>query len=98
MSQLADRFVKDPHEVVKAGDVVRVRVTEVDVARKRIGLSMRKDGGARGAGEGGRDRAQPAPKAARQGKPGKGGRGGGKQSADQTGALGAALMDAMKKR
>jgi uncharacterized protein len=98
VSQLADRFVKDPHEVVKAGDVVRVRVTEVDVARKRIGLSMRKDGGARGAGEGGRDRAQPAPKAARQGKPGKGGRGGGKQSADQTGALGAALMDAMKKR
>ena len=101
VSQLADRFVKDPHEVVKAGDVVRVRVTEVDVARKRIGLSMRKDGGAggaRGAGDGGRDRAQPAPKAARQGKPGKGGRGGGKQSADQTGALGAALMDAMKKR
>ncbi|EDM71661.1 S1 RNA binding domain protein [Roseobacter sp. AzwK-3b] len=42
VSQLADRFVKDPHEVVKAGDVVRVRVVEVDVARKRIGLSMRK--------------------------------------------------------
>jgi uncharacterized protein len=45
VSQLADRFVKDPHEVVKAGDVVRVRVTEIDVARKRIALSMRKDGG-----------------------------------------------------
>jgi len=45
VSQLADRFVKDPHEVVKAGDVVRVRVLEVDVKRKRIGLSMRKDGG-----------------------------------------------------
>lgn len=43
VSQLADRFVKDPHEVVKAGDVVRVRVTEVDVPRKRIGLTMRKD-------------------------------------------------------
>ncbi len=41
VSQLADRFVKDPHEVVKAGDVVRVRVTEVDVPRKRIGLTMR---------------------------------------------------------
>ena len=41
VSQLADRFVKDPHEVVKTGDVVSVRVTEVDVARKRIGLSMR---------------------------------------------------------
>ncbi|MEP5761309.1 MAG: Tex family protein [Litoreibacter sp.] len=44
VSQLADKFVKDPHEVVKAGDVVRVRVTEVDVPRKRIGLSMRKGG------------------------------------------------------
>jgi uncharacterized protein len=45
VSQLADRFVKDPHEVVKAGDVVKVRVTEVDAPRKRIGLTMRKDGG-----------------------------------------------------
>ena len=43
VSQLADRFVKDPHEVVKAGDVVKVRVTDVDVPRKRIALSMRKD-------------------------------------------------------
>jgi protein Tex len=43
VSQLADKFIKDPHEVVKAGDVVRVRVVEVDVARKRIGLTMRKD-------------------------------------------------------
>ncbi len=42
VSQLADRFVKDPHEVVKAGQVVKVRVVEVDVPRKRIGLSMRK--------------------------------------------------------
>ncbi|MEQ8857965.1 MAG: Tex family protein [Pseudomonadales bacterium] len=41
ISMLADRFVKDPHEVVKAGDIVRVKVLEVDVARRRIGLSMR---------------------------------------------------------
>jgi len=46
VSQLADRFVKDPHEIVKAGDIVRVRVTDVDVARKRIGLTMRKDNSA----------------------------------------------------
>ncbi|CUJ98298.1 hypothetical protein RUE5091_01907 [Ruegeria denitrificans] len=45
VSQLADRFVKDPHEVVKTGQVVRVTVVEVDVPRKRIGLTMRKDGG-----------------------------------------------------
>jgi uncharacterized protein len=41
VSELADRFVKDPHEVVKAGDVVKVRVKDVDVARKRISLTMR---------------------------------------------------------
>ncbi|MCB5410243.1 Tex family protein [Pseudogemmobacter faecipullorum] len=46
VSQLADKFVSDPHEVVKAGDVVRVTVVEVDVPRKRIGLTMKKDGGA----------------------------------------------------
>jgi len=43
ISHLADQFVKDPREVVKTGDVVRVRVLEVDIARKRIGLSMRRD-------------------------------------------------------
>ena len=45
VSQLADKFVKDPHEVVKAGDVVKVRVLEVDLPRKRIALSMKKDSG-----------------------------------------------------
>ncbi|MGI9437009.1 MAG: Tex family protein, partial [Geminicoccaceae bacterium] len=43
VSQLADRFVKDPGEVVKAGDVVQVRVLEVDAKRKRISLSMRSE-------------------------------------------------------
>jgi uncharacterized protein len=41
VSALADRFVKDPHSVVKAGDVVKVKVLEVDIARKRIALTMR---------------------------------------------------------
>ena len=41
ISELADTFVKDPREVVKAGDVVKVRVKEVDVARKRIALTMK---------------------------------------------------------
>lgn len=45
VSQLSDSFVKDPHAVVKAGDVVKVRVVEVDVPRKRIGLSMKRDTG-----------------------------------------------------
>jgi len=41
ISQLADRFVRDPREVVKAGDVVRVRVLEVDPQRRRVALTMR---------------------------------------------------------
>ncbi|WP_146587918.1 Tex family protein [Puniceibacterium confluentis] len=94
VSQLADKFVKDPHEVVKAGDVVRVRVTEVDIPRKRIGLSMRKDGGSSAR----EDRAERGPKG---GKP----QGRAKQvttaapaKSDATGALGSALLDAMKRR
>ena len=43
ISQLADRRVKHPSEVVKVGDIVDVRVISVDVAKGRIGLSMRKD-------------------------------------------------------
>ncbi|MEP3638718.1 MAG: Tex family protein [Paracoccaceae bacterium] len=88
VSQLADRFVKDPHEVVKAGDVVRVRVTEVDVQRKRIGLTMRKDNSAEPSREkrpaakqksGGRGHSQAAPK-----------------ESDKQGALGSALAQALK--
>jgi uncharacterized protein len=41
LSQLADRFVRDAHEVVKAGDVVHVRVVDIDINRKRIALTMR---------------------------------------------------------
>ncbi len=41
ISQLADRFVKDPHEVVKAGDRLKVRVLEVDAERRRIALTAR---------------------------------------------------------
>ncbi len=41
ISALADHFVKDPHQVVKAGEVVRVKVMQVDLPRKRIALSMR---------------------------------------------------------
>lgn len=41
ISALADKFVKDPREVVKTGQIVKVKVMEVDVKRKRIGLSMR---------------------------------------------------------
>ncbi len=42
VSELADHFVKDPREVVKVGQIVKVRVIEVDIARNRISLSMKK--------------------------------------------------------
>ncbi len=41
ISAMADRFVKDPHSVVKAGDLVKVKVLEVDLKRQRIALTMR---------------------------------------------------------
>jgi len=90
VSQLADRFVRDAHEVVKAGDVVKVRVLEVDVKRNRIGLSMRKD-------------AAPAPRQeGRSGKPsgapGKGSRNDRPRDGGGQGALGAALAAAMKRK
>ena len=41
VSQLADRFVKDPHDVVKTGQTVKVKIMDVDLELKRIGLSMK---------------------------------------------------------
>lgn len=48
VSHLADQFVSDPRQVVKAGQVVKVRVLEIDIPRKRIALSMRSDVPAQG--------------------------------------------------
>ncbi len=92
VSQLADRFVKDPHEVVKAGDVVKVRVVEVDVKRKRIGLTMRKDGG-EAAPQSMREKGNANAMRHANAKPQ--GRNEGSQSG---GALAAALAEAMKRR
>ena len=108
ISQLADRFVSDPHEVVSAGDVVRVRVVDVDIARKRIGLSMRKDapaGGREAVDKAPRQKAGAKPPAAPKGAPPKTGKGRERGQPRQqdgnnagNGALGAALLEAMKKR
>ncbi|ATG49151.1 RNA-binding transcriptional accessory protein [Celeribacter ethanolicus] len=106
VSQLADRFVKDPHEVVKAGDIVSVRVTEVDIPRKRIGLSMRKEDGAQDRGQQDKskqDRSAQQPRGNAGGKGGYGGkpRGGNAskpRASESQGAFGAALLDAMKKK
>ncbi|EUC01362.1 Tex-like protein [Rhizobium sp. CF080] len=87
VSQLADRFIKDPHEVVKAGDVVKVRVVEVDVKRKRIALTMRKDGG----------EVAPAPRSDRDARPVNPKMMKTEKSSSQ-GAFGAALAEALKRK
>ena len=66
ISSLADKFVEDPHTVVKAGDIVKVKVMEVDLQRKRIALSMRPD---EQPGEGSPRRGGNAPAQARQRQP-----------------------------
>ncbi|WAJ26313.1 Tex family protein [Antarcticirhabdus aurantiaca] len=89
VSQLADRFVKDPAEVVKAGQVVRVRVLEVDPKRKRISLSMKSKT---------EDEGRPSQQAPRPGAAPRPERREAKPPADARGAFGAALADAMKRR
>ncbi|PPD46602.1 MAG: RNA-binding transcriptional accessory protein [Methylocystis sp.] len=98
ISALSRDFVKDPRSVVKPGDIVRVKVMEVDAPRKRISLTMRLDDvpgqQARGAQAGGQGRDQNRPRppqsspAPRGGKPGGNGPGG----------LGEALLAAMKEK
>jgi uncharacterized protein len=73
VSHLADKFVSDPREIVKTGQVVKVKVLEVDLPRKRISLSMRSDAkpessGSEGAGQ--RPQAKPSsvPSRNREGK------------------------------
>jgi uncharacterized protein len=60
ISAMSNRFVNDPRDVVKPGDVVRVRVLGVDVARKRISLTLRLDEPAEGGADGGRPGQRPA--------------------------------------
>ena len=106
VSALSNRFVKDPREVVKAGDVVKVKVVEVDHERKRIALTMRLDdapraGGSREAGAARSERrnATGAPRRddrGRQGGPSKGPRPG-SQPAPAGGAMAEALARALKR-
>ena len=93
ISELSDRFIKDPREVVKAGDVVKVRVKEVDVGRKRIALTMKSgavgtstDHAGRGPGA-----KSPAPQKMQAGPPPKGGM-------DADGPMAAALRRAQERK
>ncbi|MFG2820523.1 Tex family protein [Kitasatospora sp. NPDC048365] len=95
VSALSKNFVKDPREVVKPGDIVKVRVTTVDVPRKRIGLTLRldddvKSGGGNGGGGGGerreRERGQRPPRQDRRGAGG-----------NQPPAANSAMADALRR-
>ena len=69
ISALSDRFVKDPREVVKAGDIIKVKVLEVDVARKRIALTRRLDDPVGAARDGERDARRDSGRTDRGAKP-----------------------------
>jgi len=96
ISALSNSFIKDPREVVKAGDIVKVKVMEVDIPRKRIALSMRMDdqpgekSGKRPASN--NQRRESADKSSGTGH--KGGQKAGAK-ADQKGAMAGALAQAL---
>jgi uncharacterized protein len=104
VSAMADRFVSDPHEVVRSGQVVRVKVIDVDVDRQRIGLSLRLGDEAKGAKGPRTDRPAPAPAAARRGggdqkpekrpNPARGKNSGPRESTQSAGSMAQALRDA----
>ena len=87
ISALSQNFVKDPHSVVKTGDVVKVKVMEVDIKRQRIGLSMRLDDDPAQRKTDSRERARPVQSQQRQLS----------STPIKTGTLGDLLKGAMKK-
>ncbi|WP_327191090.1 Tex family protein [Streptomyces xinghaiensis] len=98
VSAMSKTFVKDPRDVVKPGDIVRVKVLDVDIPRKRISLTLRLEDevpapGAAPAGDGGERRPGRAPQP-RQGRPGQGGRGGRSGGAGRSGNRGGGGRDA----
>ena len=65
ISAMADTYVKDPHKLVKAGQIIKVKVLEIDEKRKRIPLSMRLDDSVEG---GGRENRRPEQRRGGSGK------------------------------
>ncbi|MFW9196023.1 Tex family protein [Corynebacterium striatum] len=102
VSAMSNKFISDPHEVVRSGQVVKVKVMEVDVQRQRIGLSLRLDdepgqpaqrqGGGKRGGNGGSSRGGNTGNGAKGGRGARGGRGnsGGRPA-------GGSMADALKK-
>ncbi|WP_197487942.1 Tex family protein [Rhodococcus sp. LB1] len=104
VSAMSHNFVKDPRDVVKSGDVVRVKVLEVDEARQRIGLTLRlddevgagrKNDGPRGGGQRQDRRGGGQPQDRRGGKPQQ--QGGRDRGRDSRPAPGGSMADALRK-
>ncbi|MGS0693109.1 Tex family protein [Shewanella sp. 0m-4] len=100
ISSMTDTFIDDPHKVVKAGDIVKVKVMEVDAERRRIALSMRLDDK---AGDAPKSAPRPAHSAANKGANNKGAnKPGGQQKSHKpkqqaNAAMGNAFADAFAK-
>ncbi len=100
VSAMSDRFVSDPHDVVRSGQVVKVKVMDVDVARNRIGLSLRLNDDPANpstAKPGKQPRQQAGKNSGRGGRGGQGGRGGGRGRRQAKGAQGGSMADALKR-
>ncbi|MBL7286193.1 RNA-binding transcriptional accessory protein [Corynebacterium godavarianum] len=97
VSAMSKQFVSDPHDVVRSGEVVKVKVVEVDVERQRIGLSLRLDDepGQDPKRGGGKPAGKPGGKQQRGGKQRRGGKGRG--GVDKRGAQGGSMADALKR-
>ncbi|EFE65680.1 transcription accessory protein [Streptomyces viridosporus ATCC 14672] len=100
VSAMSKTFVKDPRDVVKPGDIVKVKVLDVDIPRKRISLTLRLDDEAAGQGrtDGGDERRQRGgrPPQQRQGRRGGGGGGGG-GSRQAAAPSNSAMADALRR-
>ncbi|WP_029394480.1 Tex family protein [Streptomyces sp. TOR3209] len=94
VSAMSKTFVKDPRDVVKPGDIVKVKVLDVDIPRKRISLTLRLDDEAAGPGEPKKERSGRPPRQRRQ----QGGSGGGKgRSSSAPAPSNGAMADALRR-
>jgi uncharacterized protein len=95
VSAMSDRYVSDPHEVVRSGQVVRVKVLDVDVDRQRIALTLRlNDTPQRGQGKGGQTKGAGTKDRGERPKPVRGNNSGRRESTPSAGSMAQALRDA----
>ncbi|MFG2327222.1 Tex family protein [Streptomyces sp. NPDC048568] len=97
VSAMSKTFVKDPRDVAKPGDIVKVKVLDVDIPRKRISLTMRLDDEAAPQGEQKKERGGGRPPRQRQQRQGSGGGGGKGRSSAAPAPSNGAMADALRR-